>query len=131
MIVVVIVVVTAVGIVVGIVVVTAVGIVVVTVVGIVVGIVVVTAVRIVVITVVGIVVVTVVVVVLNTVSGVFPFFFKLMVVPIVIPNIIRTTRIIKKYNPHCFNSSKMFTSRINKIFLTVYYNLQYTYNVLG
>jgi len=37
----------------------------------------------------------VVVVVLTTVSSVFPFSFKLMIVPIVIPNIIRTTRIIK------------------------------------
>ncbi len=49
----------------------------------------------VVVIVVGIVVVIVVVVVLNTVPGVFPFFFKLMVVPIVIPNIIRITRIPK------------------------------------
>ncbi len=36
-----------------------------------------------------------VVIALNTVPGVFPFFFKLMSVPIVIPNIIRTTKIIK------------------------------------
>ncbi len=42
-----------------------------------------------------VVVVIVVVVVLTTVSDVFPFSFKLMVVPIVIPNIIRTTRILK------------------------------------
>jgi len=60
-------------------------VVVVIVVGIVVGIVVVIFVGIVV----GIVVVP------NTVAGVFPFFFKLMILSIVIPNIIRRTRILK------------------------------------
>ncbi len=45
--------------------------------------------------VIAVVVVIVVVVVIDTVCGLFPFFFKLMVVPIVIPNIIRTTRMIK------------------------------------
>jgi hypothetical protein len=56
-----------------------------------------TVVDIVVGTVVDIVVGTVVgtVVVVNTVPGVFSFFFKPMVVPIIIPNIIRTPRIIK------------------------------------
>jgi hypothetical protein len=54
------------------------------------------AVLIAVVVVIVVVVVIIVVVVLNTVSGVFPFFFKPMVVPIVTPNIIRTTRILKK-----------------------------------
>ncbi len=37
--------------------------------------------------------VVVVVVVLKTVPGVFPFFFKLMVLPIIIPDITRIKRI--------------------------------------